>query len=307
MRKLHIYFFQTASGPIKVGIAYDVGKRLKIAETFNHEEITKIGSFPGNSKIEKFIHTKFDKHRIRGEWFRNNNELVNLARGIFDLDCQRDGNKFYPVLWRDYINSSTDACPFCFRKHSHGEGDGYRHAHCTRDYGFSVIETTSAHSFRRDDGYIVKSRKQQKITIAPPTSRFTNKARLNRYKKLLMLAFNSALSNRLFSLSGDIFISDSNRAVKWLHNDYHVCKALFSNLGYGEIGISVLFCLSNTNWDPVAFPDYRDSRHCEAWASGIYNFKSRSIIFNDGFDNLTFYCSKSAEFDLDLLSNTYSV
>ena len=295
MKKQHIYFFQTESGPVKIGITFNVERRFKIAQTFNHERLQIIGTFPGNSKIEKTIQGMFREHHMRGEWFRGDKEITSIAKGIYDLDYEKQGGRLYPVLWRDYINSPTDICPFCFDRHFHGVLDGHSTTHCLKRFGFSVIQSKSGDCFSIEDGYIIRSRSQSETDSTFTQHRRPIKNRIQQYKQLLMLAFEAGIEAGLFNLDGEIFINDSNRNVTWHHNGNHLCKALFSNLGYQEIGISALLGLRTPNRNPVTFPDYRDSRHCQAWISGIYNLKLGKIMFDENYNPIDLYVSKYSE------------
>ena len=55
------------------------------------------------------------------------------------------------VLYRD-PGEPTDPCPFCGGRHWHGPEDGHRSPHCT-----GGVDVT-ADGFRREDGYVVRTR-----------------------------------------------------------------------------------------------------------------------------------------------------
>ena len=40
-----------------------------------------------------------------------------------------------PILWRKEGNVLSDPCPFCNEQHKHGEGEGWRIAHCNNSVG----------------------------------------------------------------------------------------------------------------------------------------------------------------------------
>ncbi len=75
-----------------------------------------------------------------------------------------DGGKLRVVLYRQTVKSSTDPCPFCGRKHTHGIGDGDRTPHCY-DYdapyvlGRDVIfKNKDGLQFSGRDDYYIKTR-----------------------------------------------------------------------------------------------------------------------------------------------------
>lgn len=66
-----VYFVQSgANGPIKIGTARDVTNRLASLQTGSPVSLRLLGVIPGDVTVEKTLHARFDRHRIRGEWFR---------------------------------------------------------------------------------------------------------------------------------------------------------------------------------------------------------------------------------------------
>jgi hypothetical protein len=62
------YFIQAGpDGPVKIGIADDVEKRLKELQTGCPHDLRIIGRIKGN--VESRLHEIFDQFRLRGEWF----------------------------------------------------------------------------------------------------------------------------------------------------------------------------------------------------------------------------------------------
>lgn len=65
-----VYFVQSGSrGPIKIGIATDVKKRLSSMQTGNPVPMTLMASVPGSIEIERGLHQRFNVGRIANEWF----------------------------------------------------------------------------------------------------------------------------------------------------------------------------------------------------------------------------------------------
>ena len=72
---MFVYFIQSGvDGPIKIGKANDVGRRMGDLQVGNPSELTILLEIPCKSpqhagNMEKQIHRRFRKNRIRGEWF----------------------------------------------------------------------------------------------------------------------------------------------------------------------------------------------------------------------------------------------
>lgn len=284
---------QAGNGPVKIGKAYNIQRRLKEAQTFNSEKIHCIGYFPGNFKIEKYLHVIFKKSHIRGEWFKPHPELINMAKGIYDVKYEEVNGDKYLILYRDYINSSTDICPFCFTSHTHGEGDGHRIAHCLPYYGFNTIFSMDGTPLSRDSGYIIKSRSTEKFNLIFSKDIRPSVNRIAQYRYLINLAISQGIKNGVIDDEGNFKVPQGKRTTKWGENDGCLCKALYSDLGFNEIGVTILYGLNDQNWSPTTFPDYRDNKKCNAWASGIYNFKNRDVNYNMQHGNLKLYLSKN--------------
>lgn len=66
----YVYFIQAVSGgPIKIGWAADVGSRFNSLQVAHWSELKILAVAAGTRDLEKLLHTKFIKHRVRGEWF----------------------------------------------------------------------------------------------------------------------------------------------------------------------------------------------------------------------------------------------
>jgi hypothetical protein len=141
--KEFLYFMQNGEkGPIKIGITSNVQRRLTQAQTFNYQPITLLGYVLVTQSLETALLNRFSAYRMRGEWFAFNDELYNLARGIFDVEYKKHNDRNYLVLYRQTPESRTDPCPFCFALHNHSIGDGHRVKHCHPKYSRSSIVTT---------------------------------------------------------------------------------------------------------------------------------------------------------------------
>ena len=71
----HVYFIQAGEGgPIKIGVAKDVEKRLKGLQTASPKTLVLLASIPVRGSIkayamERDFHFRLSGYRIRGEWF----------------------------------------------------------------------------------------------------------------------------------------------------------------------------------------------------------------------------------------------
>lgn len=67
---LKVYFIQAGlSGPIKIGQANNVTKRMLSLQGANHEQLHLLATIPAHDTLEPFLHARFAANRIRGEWF----------------------------------------------------------------------------------------------------------------------------------------------------------------------------------------------------------------------------------------------
>jgi hypothetical protein len=65
-----IYFIQAGDdGPVKIGLARDVWKRLSNLQTGVPTRLRLLGIIDGSAQKEKLLHRQFAAHRLRGEWF----------------------------------------------------------------------------------------------------------------------------------------------------------------------------------------------------------------------------------------------
>jgi transcriptional regulator with XRE-family HTH domain len=76
-----IYFIQRASGgPIKIGYAKNVAKRLKVLQTGVSEELVVLGICQGERSYESALHQVYREYRISGEWFEPAPKLVAFIK-----------------------------------------------------------------------------------------------------------------------------------------------------------------------------------------------------------------------------------
>ena len=64
-----IYFIRAGNGLIKIGITNNIKYRLDALRTMSPVELTLLGTWSGNQKLETKIHQYLKKYRQHGEWF----------------------------------------------------------------------------------------------------------------------------------------------------------------------------------------------------------------------------------------------
>ena len=99
------YFIQSGmDGPIKIGVASNVKKRLAHLQNAHPHPLRVLGILQFN--VEELLHCKFQQHRLSGEWFKPSKEifdyieemaarpydvrlasLTRAARQVLDLFC----------------------------------------------------------------------------------------------------------------------------------------------------------------------------------------------------------------------------
>lgn len=77
----YVYFVRSADNAIKIGYSKNPPGRLAELQCSNPAELTLIGSFRGTRVDEQDLHTMFCHHRIRGEWFHDDEELLDFIDG----------------------------------------------------------------------------------------------------------------------------------------------------------------------------------------------------------------------------------
>jgi hypothetical protein len=78
-----IYFLQSANdGSIKIGTSKNVHLRIRSISQAIKRQLTLLATMSGDCGIEQWLHQRFAKARIRGEWFRQVPELLEYIDGI---------------------------------------------------------------------------------------------------------------------------------------------------------------------------------------------------------------------------------
>jgi hypothetical protein len=88
IKRGYIYFATAGDdGLVKIGFTKDVGVRMRSLRTGNAGNIVAEEAFLSYFEAEKMVHKRFEKDRVRGEWFKLTDEIEELWDDI--LDYQR--------------------------------------------------------------------------------------------------------------------------------------------------------------------------------------------------------------------------
>lgn len=80
-KKKYVYFIQEITSKfIKIGFAASVASRKAIIQSSNPHEVIILGIMEGGAKEEAIIHEQFSHLRIRGEWYKSNEDLLNFIK-----------------------------------------------------------------------------------------------------------------------------------------------------------------------------------------------------------------------------------
>lgn len=79
-----IYFVKsTISHEIKIGFtSSNVLKRLSTIQTSHPYKLELLAKIPGDRKFEKSLHQKFEKYRLKGEWFQPHPDIINFISSL---------------------------------------------------------------------------------------------------------------------------------------------------------------------------------------------------------------------------------
>jgi len=94
---MYVYFIRAGkAGPIKIGIASDVERRIADMQTGNAYILESILTIPCKSRIhaqsvENSLHAFFRKQRIRGEWFTGNINIKKVEKRLIELMAIESG------------------------------------------------------------------------------------------------------------------------------------------------------------------------------------------------------------------------
>lgn len=87
-----VYAIQAGAqdGPVKIGITVCPAERLTTLQQGNAEQLRGIAAFRCFPHMEKLLHDEFAFARIRGEWFRPVDELIDVVMRLGGDFCDWD-------------------------------------------------------------------------------------------------------------------------------------------------------------------------------------------------------------------------
>lgn len=75
-----VYFIQVGdAGLVKIGVSSNPLVRLASLQTSHSDELRLIGTMPGKRSKERELHDRFASLRVRGEWFRPDMCILEMA------------------------------------------------------------------------------------------------------------------------------------------------------------------------------------------------------------------------------------
>lgn len=84
-----VYFIQEEhTRCIKIGQSKDVKKRLSILQSAHPSLLQLLGTVEGGKQEERYLHAYFSEHHVRGEWYRADQEILDLIN--LPADKQRE-------------------------------------------------------------------------------------------------------------------------------------------------------------------------------------------------------------------------
>ena len=81
---MYVYFIQAGrKGAIKIGVARNIDRRIDCMQTGNPFKLRLLAAIPCQSRtqaldLERKIHERFARQRVRGEWFQNNIRMTRV-------------------------------------------------------------------------------------------------------------------------------------------------------------------------------------------------------------------------------------
>jgi hypothetical protein len=75
-----VVYFISCRDCVKIGIARDTAFRLREMQVHCPYEMTLLGVTDGGRSVERGLHQRFARYRIRGEWFSLSDEIQQFIR-----------------------------------------------------------------------------------------------------------------------------------------------------------------------------------------------------------------------------------
>lgn len=81
-RKQRRVYFARSGNKVKIGVATKVNGRISTIQSGSPAKIELLACIPGGPQMERKMHARFAKLRIRGEWFRYKGELMEYVQSL---------------------------------------------------------------------------------------------------------------------------------------------------------------------------------------------------------------------------------
>lgn len=67
---------EIATGRMKIGTAQDIAERIKTLQCGNPDELELVAWMRGSFQLERELHQRFNRNRLRGEWFLHDRSIL---------------------------------------------------------------------------------------------------------------------------------------------------------------------------------------------------------------------------------------
>lgn len=97
-----IYFIQQGNdGPIKIGYTgkEDIKQRLAALQTACPQELHVLACIAGDVTLEHALHSLFERHMLRGEWFNPDTEILSFLKYLKKQDNLLDERHYTEVVF----------------------------------------------------------------------------------------------------------------------------------------------------------------------------------------------------------------
>jgi N6-adenosine-specific RNA methylase IME4 len=74
----HLYFIESETGLIKIGVAFNVDERISQLQKASPAKLSLMAFIENGAGLEKQIHNKFEHLRSHGEWFSPTDDLISF-------------------------------------------------------------------------------------------------------------------------------------------------------------------------------------------------------------------------------------
>lgn len=99
----HVYFIRSETGAIKIGFSRNPSRRIRAMKTTSPDRLTEMVIVPGSIGAETWLHEKFARHRLHGEWFNPDAEILEFVSLI-----KEQGEAVIPPEFRAPDDSKLD-------------------------------------------------------------------------------------------------------------------------------------------------------------------------------------------------------